>query len=135
MRDSTGYGNRYSIPVSTSLYVNGEEIDGNANRCYLPVFKSTKNDIHWYFGNFFTSYFYMVFDQTPIEEFGKDYIQIGFGPRNPTPLVSEKSKDETAHTGEDVIVVPDVPVPPTPGPDPTPGPGPTPIIKPDNQQS
>jgi len=87
LQDSTGKGNKYSIPVSKIFYVSGSEVGDTDDTCYMPVFPSKKNDNVWYVGNFFTSYFYLVFDQTPQEEHGKDYIQIGIGPRARTPLV------------------------------------------------
>lgn len=128
--DSTGTGNIYQLPVTKLFFLDGNVLGGSADSCYIPVFRSQLNDNRWYFGNFFTSYFYLVFDQTPIEEFGKDYIQIGIAPRSSVPLVGEVSADNTA-TPEDPVkpVKPDDPKPIVPDP-----PKPVDPIKPDDPQ-
>jgi hypothetical protein len=38
-------------------------------------------------GDVFLSEYYTVFDMTPMDEFGKDYIQIGIAKANPSDTI------------------------------------------------
>ena len=106
---------------------NGDLI-GDPGTCYLPVFRSMKGDQNtWYLGNLFMNYFYLVFDMSPYDDFGKDYITIGVGPINPSNLIGNSSynnstvpvnPDDTSNTTTNGTTppVPPTPVPPTPVP-------------------
>lgn len=43
----------------------------------------------WYVGNVFFAGRYLIFDQTPKTEHGKDYIQIGIGEEDPDADIGE----------------------------------------------
>jgi len=52
--------------------------DRTSNNCYVGVFRSLNaNQETWYLGNLFMNKYYVVYDMTPYDEQGKDYIQVG----------------------------------------------------------
>lgn len=62
----------------TSLLVDGPEVGESRDKCYLGIFKSEEIDQDiWYFGNQAMEEYYAVFDLSPADERGKDYIQFG----------------------------------------------------------
>ena len=64
----------YQIPFTPKYMIDGASFK-DPNTCYFPIFKSM-NGVQdtWYIGNLFINYFYLVFDMSPLDEFGKDYI-------------------------------------------------------------
>lgn len=97
-------------------------IDGSnfndPNTCYFPVFKSLKGSQDtWYIGNLFINYFYLVFDMSPLDERGKDYIQIGVAPANRTgcPSCDKYNPDNTPKDPDDQTQGDNGTVIPTPG--------------------
>ena len=58
-----------------STFTSGEQFGDSKNQCYIPVFKSaeTKQDT-WHIGNLFMQNYYTVFDMTPHDERGKNFI-------------------------------------------------------------
>jgi hypothetical protein len=68
--------NTYKLPSFNSHMFPGSTIGDVENTCYLPIFSSSlaDEDDTWYIGNLFINYFYMVYDMTPMDELGKDYI-------------------------------------------------------------
>ena len=73
--------NRYTIP-GKDLLVSGRTlgITLKTDDCFFAVFRSMNGyPTTWYIGNVFFAGRYLVFDQTPLTEHGKDYIQIGIG--------------------------------------------------------
>lgn len=116
--DATGIANIYKLPIPRTFYISGDVLGDSVNTCYMPVFESRENDNIVHMGNFFISYFYLVFDQSPSTEFGADHIQIGIAPRNPTPIVAQDDKNDTSGAATD-DPIPKPPAPPEPTP-PTP---------------
>jgi hypothetical protein len=86
--DSTS--NRYALPSTNAFLISGEKLGDSVNTCYLPVFQSNYDDGTMYIGNLFMNYFYMVFDMSPYDEFGKDYITVGVAPINPDNIVGQE---------------------------------------------
>lgn len=74
----------YSLNVADnngSLLVNGSIFD-DSDFCYIPVFRSMLDQETWYLGGLFLQQYYITYDMTPIDEFKKDYIQVGIAPLN-----------------------------------------------------
>lgn len=62
------------------MKISGEDFGDYANTCYLPVFRSELDKPQtWFLGSQMVNRYYIVLDQTPKEEKGKEYIQVGFG--------------------------------------------------------
>ena len=62
------------------LRIPGGRFGASDNHCYVPVFRSgSKSKTQWKMGSIFTKKFYVVYDMTPYDERGEDFIQIGFG--------------------------------------------------------
>jgi hypothetical protein len=81
LENTTGYD--LSIPVVHGFYIHGEELGLDANKCVLPIFKSSSvNQNRFVMGSNFLSYFYTVLDQTPRLEGGEDFNVIGLGAIN-----------------------------------------------------
>jgi|DEB0MinimDraft_12_1074336.scaffolds.fasta_scaffold112910_2 hypothetical protein len=68
--------NLYALPSSNYFLLHGDIVGDTSDTCYLPVFKTALGDKSdwWYVGNLIMNYFYLVFDMTPYDEQGKDYI-------------------------------------------------------------
>jgi hypothetical protein len=84
------------------------------------------------------NYFYMVFDMSPFDEFGKDYITVGVAPINPVNIVGQefykpngtdpipiKPTNDSSSTDNGTVPIPDPgndtkPVTPVTPPDDTP---------------
>lgn len=71
-------GTKYDILVDDEiLFVPGEQL-GNAykGRCYLSIFANinTSHQNKIYLGNIFMANYYVVFDMTPYDERGEDFI-------------------------------------------------------------
>lgn len=52
---------------------------------------SDNDSINWYFGNMFMNEYYTVFDMTPYNERGENFLQIGFAKQSKKDIVFEKS--------------------------------------------
>ena len=63
--------------------------------CYVAIFKSNigVSPTTWYLGNVFMEKYYTVFDLTPKDEHGEDYIQIGFAPKNKVNNIGRQQYD------------------------------------------
>ena len=65
------------------LKITGSRFGVSDDHCYVPIFRSgSKSKFNWQMGSIFTKKFYVVYDMTPYDERGEDYIQIGFGVQN-----------------------------------------------------
>ena len=70
------------------MLVSPSDIGLNDNFCYMAVFKSGINySFTWMIGNQFMRKYYIVYDQTPYDEQGQDYIQIGFAEQNDLSVI------------------------------------------------
>jgi len=56
----------------------------NDDNCYITIYKDNThpNKKGMFIGNFFLNKYYLIFDQTPFEERGENYIYVGMGLRN-----------------------------------------------------
>ena len=73
----------FEVNFMDMLYSYGE------NQCAL-AFQSTGNaDDYWVFGQQFIKKYYFVYDQTPYSEQGLEYIQIGYGVKNPKNVIKQ----------------------------------------------
>lgn len=101
------HGDELGFPNTTAdVTVGNQTVHGN-NTCVLPVFKSNaENQNRLFFGSIYLSYFYTVLDQTPIQEKGLDYIQIGIGPRNPHVVDYQVSSVESPDTSVPHVEIP-----------------------------
>lgn len=62
------------------LFVNGEQFGASPNLCYVTVFQSRLvDDDVWHVGSSLMKNYYVVYDMTPFDELGEDYILIGIG--------------------------------------------------------
>ena len=61
------------------LLTSGEYVDGDANKCFIPIFNSETYYQSWTFGNIFMQFYYTVFDM--------DNEQIGLGLQNPNNVI------------------------------------------------
>merc|ERR1711998_152620 len=72
------------------VLVTGTAFGDSPNTCYLSIFKSKKADqTTWYLGNLFMTEYYVVYDATPKDERGENYIQMGLGRQNPEQLLGD----------------------------------------------
>lgn len=68
--------------------------DRTSNNCYVGVFRSMNADQQtWYLGNLFMNKYYVVYDMTPYDEHGKDYIQVGIALQNTQQIIGEEHYD------------------------------------------
>jgi hypothetical protein len=75
--DSDGAAYEMVIPFD-KLLVPGNELGDTRHTCYIGIFRSREIDEDtWYIGNQAMGDHYAVFDLTPADEEGKDYIQFG----------------------------------------------------------
>jgi len=92
-------------------------------------------------GTFFYRKYYMVWDQTPKDEDGKDFIQIGLGQRSaaaddisnqyaPTANQVYPAQPEKKDSSHSIAGYPNVYPDPNPSPNPVPTPTPTPLPTP-----
>ena len=73
MDESTS--NQYGLPSNNRFMIPGQVMGDSEDTCYLPVFRSISGaQDQWYVGSLFLQYFYLVFDMTPYDEEGEDYI-------------------------------------------------------------
>jgi len=80
LRDSMGGIARVYKVKEADMFISGTEIEGDAgiDTCYLAVFKSQSIATEtWFVGNVFMREQYVVYDMTPKDNDGKDYIQVG----------------------------------------------------------
>jgi len=74
---------------------NSQFLDGSlqglgSDSCIMPFFGQTSSRIQsWFLGDVFMSEYYTVFDMTPHDEFGQDYIQVGIAKANPSDEIGE----------------------------------------------
>ena len=55
--------------------VPGSQLGYEDDMCFFPYFRSINGlQDTWYLGNAFMYSYYVVFDMTPLDEFGKNYI-------------------------------------------------------------
>ena len=77
--------------MGKDLLVTGHAIGTGLDNCYLGVFRSKGADQKtWYVGGVFLRSNYVVYDMTPLDNNGKDYIQIGVGALNTSAIIGEK---------------------------------------------
>ena len=118
-----------------SLFIDGKNFGMQEGAyCYLPIFRHELPDEtavnSYYLGSLFMMEYVVVYDNTPFDENGLNYCQIGFGTAD--PLRTERNL-ETLYDGAAPILANDMshkigawdPLPPAPKPTP-PAPKPTP---------
>ena len=79
----------------------------------MPIFGQKDATIDtWFLGDVFMSEYYTVFDMTPLDEEGEDYIRIGIAKANPSDTIGrdllEKAKryhESSAKTGFWIILI------------------------------
>ena len=95
------------------LFVDGDQISSRwADRCYLTVFPnnidSSQDNI--YLGNIFLASYYVVYDATPADEHGWDFLQVGIAPQAEAPPVLQEDEDTfTLHDGKEYTLDDDIP--------------------------
>lgn len=63
------------------LLIPAKNLGDSADHCYVGVFRSLRADQQtWYLGNLFMKKYYIVYDMTPYDERGENYIQVGIAP-------------------------------------------------------
>ena len=83
--------------LGKDLLVTGKQIGTGLDNCYLGVFMSKNADQKtWYVGGSFLKSNYVVYDMTPLDTYGKDYIQVGVGAINSSAIIGEKQYDTTS---------------------------------------
>ena len=72
--------------------------------CFIPIFgqQSSKVD-SWFLGDVFMSEYYTVFDMTPYDEHGLDYIQIGIAKANPSDTIGEDLLEKSRQYHEEIV--------------------------------
>ena len=101
--------------------------------CYLPVFYNTKDDHTgtWYLGSLFMKSHVFVFDNTPFDENGKTYNQVGIGLADPLYAPKDVSHEITSH--DEVQPAPKTKkkpiLPPAPASKPLPTPAHGPVVQ------
>ena len=66
------------------LLVPGVYLDvQTTDRCYFGIFENAANDNTFYIGTAFMKGKYVIFDQSPYDQYSKNYIQIGIGAAEP----------------------------------------------------
>ena len=112
--------NDYVLPSSNYFMVEGSVFGDSDDSCFIPVFKSPDQNV-WYIGNLVMNYFYLVFDMTPFDEHGKDYIQVGVAPISRSNFIGDAYDDGSIIIGdsstieEDKVPIPDVKINVKPG--------------------
>lgn len=87
---SSKYDVKFNLPGGRSitlygkdLLVSGKQIGTGIDNCYLGIFMSESPDQKtWFVGGSFFKDNYVVYDMSTLDK-GKDYIQVGIGPKNP----------------------------------------------------
>jgi len=89
--DSTGASYTFSLSAK-NMKIPDEEIGLPGDECYIPVFNHNyaREGETVIIGNILMKKFYIVYDMSPSESDGKDYIQIAFGPKNPNNNIRAK---------------------------------------------
>ena len=67
----------FDVTIKTEeLFISGVEVGSSADRCYVPVFRSSPPNpqTEWYFGNLFMKNYYIAFDMSPLDEKDKGYL-------------------------------------------------------------
>jgi hypothetical protein len=76
----------FSLPFN-KLKITGVLMQDRPTTCYIPIFHHGMTGIRdlnvIYVGNIFLEDYYLIYDMSPLEDHGKDYIQIAMGHKNP----------------------------------------------------
>uniref|UniRef100_A0A7S3IVK7 Peptidase A1 domain-containing protein n=1 Tax=Strombidium inclinatum TaxID=197538 RepID=A0A7S3IVK7_9SPIT len=90
LKDSQGSSPAFPIHEKQML-VPGPILGDTEVTCYAAVFKNGNGaiDSTWYIGEIWLKNYYTVFDQSPFDELGQSYLQIGVGPKNPVNLIGD----------------------------------------------
>jgi len=73
-----------------SQFLDGSLQGLGKDSCIMPFFGQKSSKIKsWFLGDVFMSEYYTVFDMTPHDEFGQDYIQVGIAKANPSDEIGE----------------------------------------------
>jgi len=78
------------------LFIEGEELlQRYKGDCYLGIFanKDTSHQTSIYLGNLFMQEHYVVYDATPVDDYGWDFLQIGIGFQNAEPPIRQYEPD------------------------------------------
>jgi hypothetical protein len=99
---------KYRIDMDQrNLLVPGNHMGGTSNQCYFAIFESKEiEQDQWYFGNILMEDYYIVYDSTPADERGEDFVQLGIA-KSIDVLVYE----EGAQVNVDEVIEIDNPIP------------------------
>mmetsp|Transcript_3517 Transcript_3517/g.6013 ORF Transcript_3517/g.6013 Transcript_3517/m.6013 type:complete len:239 (-) Transcript_3517:405-1121(-) len=75
------------------LLVEGGLLKKAHEHCYVAIFSTTLETPNWYLGQSFLDKYYAVYDMTPYEEHGLNFIQVGLGLKNPYPMSAAQQYD------------------------------------------
>lgn len=73
----------------SQLLISGTNLGDTAETCYFAIFGSEITNPSWFVGNILLQSYYLVLDASPLDE-GKNYIQVGIGPKNPKNLIAQQ---------------------------------------------
>ena len=87
--------NEFTFDLGKEYLLIDGHIFNEDNTCYYAIFKHMNDELisDWYIGNIFMDKYYIVYDMTPVEEFDKDYNQIGFGLKSTVIEVGKEHYD------------------------------------------
>ena len=77
----------FEIEFTDMLYKSSE------TQCSLAMKSTAQDNDKWVFGQQFIKKYYFVYDQTPSSEHGLEYIQIGYGLKNPENMIKQSEYD------------------------------------------
>lgn len=77
------------------MFLPGELQSLGEDTCFVPIFGQVSSTTDtWFLGNVFLSEYYTVFDMTPMDEHGEDYIRIGIANANPSDTIGKDLLDK-----------------------------------------
>jgi len=75
------------------MKVPGEDLNHPGDHCYIPVFnhgmEGAEESKTVIVGNILLEKYYLIYDMSPLETEGNDYIQIAFGLKNPRNVIRD----------------------------------------------
>ena len=79
------------------LLIPGSKIGASDDWCYIPIFRSNFGSYTmWHLGSIFIQKYYVIYDMTPYDNFGKNYLQVGIGLKNTTANITDVKYNNTS---------------------------------------